>query len=164
MLGAFNALVFAAEGETDHGVNGFPRTAFEYAGMVEPELGVPPRVDLGEGVEIPLYVDGTQMRGNLKSCDNPSRLGKGCISGSVLQRYEGRTCGGIPLPQVVWVSFARNSSHIYRGRVHVLGSVQMIGYHEGTGATAFFESSDVIDPLGQRRSRDSSPETVRCRG
>ena len=159
MLAAFNALVFAAEGETDHGVNGFPRTAFEYAGMVEPELGVPPRVDLGEGVEIPLYVDGTQMRGNLKSCDNPSRLGKGCVSGSVLQRYEGKTRDGKPLPEVVWVSFGRNSSSIYRGRVHVLGSVQMIGYHEGTGATAFFESSDVIDPWAS-----VDPETHRLNG
>ena len=78
---------------------GFPATAFEYARMVEPLLGVPPRVDLGQGVEIPLYVDGIQQRGYLKSCDNPSRLGKGCISGSVLQRYEGRTRDGEPLPR-----------------------------------------------------------------
>ena len=87
--------------------------------MVEPLLGVPPRIDLGVGVEVPLYVDGVQKRGVLKSCDNPSRLGKGCVSGSVLQRYEGRTRDGEPLPGVVWVSFGRNSSFSYRGKVHV---------------------------------------------
>jgi len=138
---------------------GFPATAFEYAKMVEPLLGVPPRIDLGQGVEIPLYVDGIQQRGYLKSCDNPSRLGKGCISGSVLQRHEGRTRDGEPLPSVVWVSFGRNSSLAYRGKVHVLGSVQMIGYDEWTGATAFFESSDRIDPWA-----DVDPETYRLTG
>ena len=126
--------------------SGFPPNAFEYAKMVEPILGVPPRVDLAKGVELPLYVDGVKDIGILKHCDNPSRLGKGCISGSVLQRYEGRTADGKPIPEVVWVSFGRNSSFTYNGKTHVLGSVQMIGYHEVTGATAFFESSDKIDP------------------
>ena len=139
--------------------HGFPATAFEYAKMVEPQLGVPPRIDLGAGVEVPLYVDGIQKRGVLKSCDNPSRLGKGCISGSVLQRYEGRTRDGEPLPSVVWVSFGRNSSFAYRDKVHVLGSVQMIGYDEWTGATAFFESSDRIDTWA-----DVDPETYRLTG
>ena len=110
-------------------------------------------------MEIPLYVDGVQKRGVLKSCDNPSRLGKGCISGSVLQRYEGRTRDGEPLPSVVWVSFGRNSSFAYRGKVHVLGSVQMIGYDEWTGATVFFESSDRIDPWA-----DVDPQTYRLTG
>ena len=151
--------VFAVEGGTADPDHGFPETAFEYARRVEPQLGVPPRIDLGEGVEIPLYVDGVQKRGVLKSCDNPSRLGKGCISGSVLQRYEGRTRDGEPLPGVVWVSFGRNSSLTYRGELHVLGSVQMIGYDEWTGATAFFESSDRIDPWA-----DVEPETYRLTG
>ena len=35
---------------------GFPKTAFAYALMVEPELGVPPRVNLDKSVEIPLYI------------------------------------------------------------------------------------------------------------
>lgn len=151
--------VSAAEGRTAYAADGFPATAFEYARMVEPELGVPPRIDLGQGVEIPLYVDGIQLRGNLNSCDNPSRLGKGCISGSVLQRYEGRTRGGKPLPDVVWVSFGRNSSQVFKGRFYLLGSVQMIGYHEKTGATAFFESSDVIGPWAR-----VDPETNRLTG
>ena len=110
-------------------------------------------------MEIPLYVDGVQMRGDLKSCDNPSRLGKGCISGSALQRYEGGTRDGRPLPEVVWGSFGRNSSRIFEGRVYLLGSVQMIGYHESTGATAFFESSDAIGPWASL-----DPETNRLTG
>ena len=34
----------------------FPKTAFEYAKIAEPELGVPPKIDLSESVEIPLHV------------------------------------------------------------------------------------------------------------
>jgi hypothetical protein len=54
MLTAFSSAFFPNDKEEI----GFPATAFEYAKMVEPELGVPPRVDLGEGVELPLHVDG----------------------------------------------------------------------------------------------------------
>ena len=46
-------------------------------------------------------------------------------------------------PGVVWVSFARDSTRDPKNR---LGSVQMIGYHKKTGATAFFESSDQLQP------------------
>lgn len=122
----------------------FPKTAFEYARMAESELGLPPKIDLGESVEIPLYVNGVQKYGNLgRSCDNYSMLGKDTVSGSVLQRHEGRTADGKPLPHVVWVSFGRNST---RDVAKVLGSVQMIGYNRKTGATAFFESCDQIEP------------------
>lgn len=124
--------------------HGFPATAFEYAKLVEPDLGVPPRIDLDKAVEIPLYVDGDQAWGNLgRDCDNPTFLGKDTVSGSTLQRYEGRTADGKPLRDVVWVSFSRNSSENHK---RVVGSVQMIGYHKQTGATAFFESSDRIGP------------------
>lgn len=122
----------------------FPKTAFEYAKMVERELGVPPKIDLDESVEIPLYVKGVQKYGNLgRDCDNPTLLGKDTVSGSTLQRYEGKTADGKPLPDVVWVSFGRNSS---RRVDKVVGSVQMIGYNRKTGATAFFESGDSIQP------------------
>ena len=122
----------------------FPREAFDYAKMVEPELGVPPKVDLSQSVEIPLFVNGERAYGNLgQKLDNPSRLGKETVSGSTLQRYEGRTAAGKPLPDVVWVSFSRNST---RNPQQVMGSVQMIGYNRVTGATAFFESSDKIEP------------------
>jgi hypothetical protein len=125
----------------------FPDSAFEYAKLVEPILGVPPRIDLGAGVEVPIYVDGVQSWGNHgMNCDNPSRLGKGGVSGSVLERYEGKTADGEPLPDVVWVSFGRNASFEYGDKKRVFGSVQMIGYHKKSGATAFFESSDRIGP------------------
>lgn len=122
----------------------FPKRAHEYAAMVEPHLGVPPRIDLSESVEIPLYVKGERAYGNLgRSCDNYSMLGKDTVSGSVLQRHEGRSADGTPLPDVVWVSFGRNST---RDPARILGSVQMIGYNRKTGATAFFESCDAIGP------------------
>lgn len=125
------------------GGHNFPPTAWDYAQLVEPILGVPPKVDLGEAIEMPLYVEGVQVHGVFEDCDNPSRLGKGCISGSVVQSYEGRTAEGSPLPEVVWVAFGRNSTQLDMG---IAGSVQMIGYHKVTGATAFFESSDAIEP------------------
>lgn len=135
----------------------FPETAIEYAKMVEDELGVPPKIDLSESIEIPLYVNGVQKYGNLgRSCDNYSLLGKDTVSGSVLQRYEGRTADGKPLPDVVWVSFGRNST---RDPDRVLGSVQMIGYNKKTGATAFFESCDQIHPWVTL-----DKETLRMRG
>lgn len=122
----------------------FPKRAHEYAKMVEPYLGVPPRIDLSESVEIPLFVHGERKYGNLgRNCDNYSMLGKDTVSGSVLQRYEGRAADGTPLPDVVWVSFGRNST---RDPARILGSVQMIGYNKETGATAFFESCDAIAP------------------
>ena len=122
----------------------FPATASEYAKMVEPELGVPPRIDLSEAVEIPVYLDGVQVYGNRRrACDNPGYLGKDTVSGSTLQRHEGRTADGKPLPDVVWVSFGRNST---RDPANLIASVQMIGYHRKSGATAFFESSDKLKP------------------
>ena len=86
---------------------GFPKSAFEYAKMCEPELGVPPRVNLDKSVEIPVYVDGVQAFGEFFSCDNPVLIGKSTVSGSTLQRYEGRTADGKPLPDVIWIAFGR---------------------------------------------------------
>ena len=132
----------------------FPDTAFEYAKLVEPDLGVPPKVDLSKAVEIPLYVDGVKTLGELRKCDNPTLLGKGVtMSGSMIQRYEGRTADGKPLPDVVWVAFARHATKDF------LGSVQMIGYDRKTGATAFFESNDAIGPWVR-----ADPETTRLTG
>ena len=135
--------VSGAEEIPVRGPRGFPLTAFEYAQMCEPELGVPPKVNLDKSVEIPLYVDGVRAYGELFTCDNPTLIGKSSVSGSTLQRYEGKTADGKPLPDVVWVAFARNSSSSYD---HVVGSVQMIGYNKKTGATGFFESGDRIGP------------------
>lgn len=123
-------------------VDGFPESASAYAQMVESELGVVPTVVLDSMVEIPLYKNGNQVYGvfyDANSIDNPSRLGKLTVSGSALQRYEGRTANGTPLPNVVWVAFLRNVTTAVN---KPNGSVQLIGYHKVSGATAFFESQD----------------------
>ena len=127
-----------------HGTKGTP---IAYAKMIEPALGVPPRVDCGANVEMPVYVDGVQSIGDpgLHQCDNPSLQIGDCMSGSSVGRYEGLSANGEPLPHVVWVSFCRHD-----GRDDVVGydmpdSVQMIGYNTVTGATAFFESGDNSD-------------------
>ncbi len=122
---------------------GMPRTAIAYAHMCEPELGVPPRIVLDEAVEIPIYISGKQVYGNFSSCDNPALIGKSTVSGSVLQRYEGRKADGTKLPHVVWIAFGRNSSLT---PASIVGSVQMIGYNKRSGATAFFESCDRLAP------------------
>ena len=125
--------------------------------MIEPELGVPPVVDCGEGVEQPIYVNGDRSVGNpgLHQCDNPSLQIGDCMSGSSVQRYVGSNADGSPRHDVVWVSFCR---HDGRGEVfgfEVGDSVQMIGYNKVTGATAFFESADnrewtYVDPETNR--------------
>ena len=118
--------------------------AFEYAKMIEPELGIPPVVDCGAGVEIPVYVDGKKFQGDpgIHCCDNPSLQMGDCMSGSSLRRYEGKTRDGKALPHVVWVSFARHDGRDNVFKTDVGDSVQLIGYNEKTGATAFFESGD----------------------
>ncbi len=120
-----------------------PKTAIAYARMCESELGVPPKIILDEAVEIPVYRGGKQVYGNFSSCDNPVLIGKATVSGSVLQRYEGRTAEGARLQHVVWIAFGRNSSS---SPASIVGSVQMIGYNKESGATAFFESCDHLGP------------------
>jgi hypothetical protein len=126
------------------GTPGFPATAAQYAEMIEPELGVVPTVILDSLIEIPLYQNGTQVYGEFDNSeiDNPSRLGgKGTWSGSALQRYPGKRADGTPLADVYWVAFLRNTSS---GPSDIAGSVQLIGYNQSTGATAFFESPDIL--------------------
>ena len=134
-------LVRDKAGKEDHGGSGhnFPATAYEYAKLIEPQLGVPPRVDLNKAVEIPLFVNGKRAYGNLgTACDNRTYLGKATVSGSTLQRHVGRTAEGESMPDVIWISFGRNSTVDFE---KIDGSVQMIGYNKKTGATAFFESN-----------------------
>ena len=149
--------------QVDNTSDGVFKPAAEYAKLIEPHLGVPPVVDLGAGVEIPIFVDGKKFTGDpgIHCCDNPSLQMGDCMSGSVVQRYEGRTAAGKPLPHVVWVSFGR---HDGRGSLHNIDdagmthSVQMIGYNRETGATAFFESGD------NRRWVRVDPKTNRLTG
>jgi len=122
----------------------FPSTASEYAVMIASELGVVPTVILDEMEQIPLYQNGSRVYGvfnNASELDNPTMFGKGTVSGSAIQRYEGVSVTGESLPHVVWIAFLRNSS---QSTSHIFGSLQMIGYNELTGATAFLESSDDI--------------------
>ena len=148
------------KGSFENTSDGVFKSASEYAKLIDPHLGVPPMVDLRDGIEIPIFVDGQQFTGDpgIHCCDNPSLQMGDCMSGSVLQRYEGRTAVGKPLPHVVWVSFGR---HDGRGSLHNIDdedmhhSVQMIGYNRQTGATAFFESGDnrkwvKVDPKTNR--------------
>lgn len=122
---------------------GAKSTPMEYAKMIELELGVPPVVDCGASVELPIYVQGVRTIGNpgLHGCDNPSLQVGDCMSGSSLQRYEGRTADGTPLPHVIWVSFCRHDGRD-TDEYDVPDSGQLIGYNTLTGATAFFESGD----------------------
>ena len=38
-----------------------PASASEYARLIEPELGVVPTIDCGEGVRVPIHVDGVEV-------------------------------------------------------------------------------------------------------
>ena len=125
------------------GTPGFPSTASQYASMIEPELGIVPTIILDSLIEIPLYQNGNQVYGQFSSSeiDNPSYLGgKDTWSGSALQRYEGVKSDGTPLPHVLWIAFLRNTS----SPSYASGSVQLIGYNEITGATAFFEGAEMV--------------------
>ena len=121
-----------------------PATASEYARLVEPALGVVPAVVCGEGVPIPIHVDGVEVFDDQErfACDNPDFRG-GCNVGSRVNRLEGRDATGAPMADVVWVYFCRSSGaeRFEQGIV----SVQMIGHNTRTGATAFFEAPDA-DP------------------
>ena len=122
-----------------------PDTATEYAAMIEPHLGVVPTVNAEEMVEIPLYRNGEQVYGsfNTNQIDNPARLGgKPTISNSALQRYEGVSASGAPMPEVVWIAFRRIGD---LNPQNLIGSIQLIGYNTQTGATAFFESVGGIN-------------------
>ena len=147
-------------GKLQNTSDGVFKPATEYAKLIEPHLGVPPAVDLGAGIEIPIFVDGEKFTGDpgIHCCDNPSLQMGDCMSGSVVQRHEGRTADGEPLRHVVWVSFGR---HDGRGSLHNIDdadmnhSVQLIGYNRQTGATAFFESGHnrkwvKVDPKTNR--------------
>lgn len=138
---------FAYQDPDCFGEPGFPSTATKYVDMIKGDLGIPPKVILDSLVEIPLYRNGVQVYGEFSAADidNPSFLGgKGTWSGSAIQRYEGVAEDGSAMTDVVWIAFLRNI--VYSGTNY--GSVQMIGYNQTTGATAFFESPEFIGEEG----------------
>ncbi len=122
-------------GLPENASDGVFKSPTEYAKLIEPHLGVPPVVDLEACVEIPIFVDGKKFTGDpgIHCCDNPSLQMGDCMSGSVVQRYEGRTADGKPIPHVVWISFGRHDGRGSLYNVQVGNSVQMISRGPGNG-------------------------------
>ena len=121
-----------------------PMNTTAYADMCMEYLGIPPTVDCGEGIHIPIYVNGQEVFEDQPdgACDDTDFKGQ-CKVGSRVGRIEGIDSLGNPMPEVVWVFFCRSAgqeSFDLDGTV----SVQMIGYNTENGATCYFESPDAI--------------------
>jgi len=125
-----------------------PSTATDYAQLCSLLLGQMPTADCGEGVRIPITVNGVEVFETPadKICDNTGFKGE-CAPGSTLRRQEGKSMDGAPMPNVVWVTFCRSTG---ADPNRTLGSVQMIGHDVQTGATCFFESPDAVGSQAQR--------------
>ena len=125
-----------------------PDTASEYAAMCMPHVGVPPTIDCGAGVRIPIHVDGTEVfeSPGYRECDTPDFKGN-CNVGSRIGRVQGKAADGSRLDDVVWAYLCRSAGRelFERG----IASVQMIGHNKTTGATCFFESPDGKGDLTQ---------------
>ena len=121
-----------------------PTSTTEYAEMCIDYVGLPPSVDCGDGVPIPVYVDGISMNVDQPQgeCDHPDFKG-GCFVGSRVGRVQGIDLDGEPMPEVIWVYFCRSAGQDYFNE-HGIVSVQMIGYNIENGATCYFESPDAI--------------------
>ena len=107
-------------------------------------LGVPPIIDCGDGVRIPIYVNGVEVFDDQPDgeCDHTDFKGS-CKVGSRVGRVEGVDLNGNPIPEVVWVYFCRSAGQESFEEEGVV-SVQMIGYNMDNGATCFFESPDAV--------------------
>ena len=125
-----------------------PSTATAYAELCSRLLGEVPTADCGEGVRIPIHVDGVEVFETHADnvCDNVGFKGT-CDVGSTIRRQEGTALNGTPRPEVVWVTFCR-STHPMWG-TNGFGSVQMIGHDMDSGATCFFESPDALGVAAQ---------------
>ena len=121
-----------------------PYNTTEYADMCMEYLGVPPTVDCGEGVHIPIYINGEEVYQDQPpgTCDDQDFKGT-CNVGSRVGRIEGVDINGNPIPEVVWVFFCRSAGQDLFDQIGAV-SVQMIGYNTENGATCFFESPDAI--------------------
>lgn len=129
-----------------------PSTATAYAALcAEHGLGVPPTIRCDDGERVPTLVDGEEVFESPLSCDSTSMLKTECTVGSKIQRFEGRDADGSALPDVTWVGFCRAAE------ATAASSVQLIGYHEGTGATCFFEANETRNSvLPERLGRDEN--------
>ncbi len=126
-----------------------PINTTDYAEMCIDYVGLPPSVDCGEGVPIPVYVDGISMNVDQPQgeCDHPDFKG-GCFVGSRVGRVQGIDIDGEHMPEVIWVYFCRSAGQEYFNEYGIV-SVQMIGYNTETGATCFFESPDAVGDMIQ---------------
>ena len=112
-------------------------------------VGVPPIIDCGDGVAIPIYVNGEEVTEDQPpgACDDTDFKGT-CHIGSRVGRVEGVDVYGNPMPEVVWVFFCRSAGQQALEQSGVV-SVQMIGYNMDNGATCFFESPDAVGDMTQ---------------
>ena len=133
------SIVYGAQSE-----GAIPATASQYARLVRSELGVVPTIDCGDGVRIPIQVNGVEVFEDQErgQCDNPDFKGS-CRVGSRVGRLEGTNMDGTARPDVVWAYLCRSQGA--EALTQGVASVQMIGHNTRTGATAFFEAPDA-DP------------------
>ena len=124
-----------------------PATATAYAELCSRLLGQVPTADCGEGVRIPITVNGVEVFESPADnvCDHTGFKGE-CTPGSTIRRQTGVAADGSPRPEVIWITFCRSTGADPNRR---LGSVQMIGHDAETGATCFFESPDAIGSEAQ---------------
>ncbi len=125
-------------------IDPIPYNTTEYANMCMEYVGVPPIVDCGDGIHIPIYVNGEEVFEDQPpgTCDDPDFKGT-CNVGSRVGRVEGVDINGNPMPEVVWVFFCRSAGQDLFEQMGAV-SVQIIGYNTENGATCFFESPDAI--------------------
>ena len=116
-----------------------PSSASAYAELCSEYLGVVPTVDCGDGVPIPIMVNGEEVFESPNTCDHTDFKGN-CFVGSRIGRLPGVTAEGETLPDVDWVYFCRSPGPQYFE--YQIVSVQMIGHDRVTGATCFFEARD----------------------
>ena len=125
-------------------IDPIPYNTTEYANMCMEYVGLPPTVDCGDGVHIPIYVNGEEVFEDQPAgtCDDPDFKGT-CNIGSRVGRVEGIDINGNPMPEVVWVFFCRSAGQDLFEQMGSV-SVQVIGYNTDNGATCFFESPDAV--------------------
>ena len=147
MDGGVDAIAIDAECVPRMRAPTMPATATAYADLCSRLLGVVPTADCGEGVRIPITVNGVEVFESPADnvCDHTGFKGE-CSPGSTLRRQQGQSLDGLPRPEVVWITFCRATGADPNRR---LGSVQMIGHDLETGATCFFESPDAVGSPAQ---------------
>ena len=98
-----NSIVYGAQSEKS-----IPETASEYAKLIRPDLGVVPTINCGDGIRVPIHVDGVEVFEDQErgQCDNPDFKGS-CRVGSRVGRVEGTIADGTAGPDVVWAYLCR---------------------------------------------------------